>query len=352
MALSSGKKGGKNAWATVDGGVVYVAKRDSDKGTPSTPFGFPLPEALMGDSGALAHFVASCLMKRGVMKGEVSLLFGGEVAFYEEYEVNAASARLRDEQRNIAIEKALGDAAASYIIEDARISEKDGLTTLAVCGVKYSFLSEFVKTLKRRGYKVDYASYAAPGVPPGALPDFTYGGRENRRFGRVTTVLCACAVAVTALLTLFPPVQAILAESDASRHAVELKSAEHGSYYELLEQYREAQRLLPDVRGAVRTLENDRTAYGGLLASLRDGLLSGGVVNSVQSEGEEGLTIEYTTGDIASFEEEKQLVNATRMMSVGEVGERQRVGADNEAKWRITLRVAYFSFDGGGNAYR
>jgi hypothetical protein len=347
MVVSFVKKRERNAWIVIDRGMVYVTMGDSYERSFSKPFEFAPPEEFpMENGGALAHFVAGCLAKCGVTKGKVALLLGEGVSFYEEYVVNPQSAKLREEQRSLALEKALGDAAAS-LVEDLKVAEGNGLSTLAVCGTDYDFLSEFTKILKKYGYVVDFASRKAPV----AAPDFLYGGRESRRFGRVTTLLCACVVIAVVAVALFPPVQAVLAKSDASRYVEEVRGAGQGEYYEMLEQYRGLQRLLPEVREAGRALDKYETKYGDLLAYLRGGLLRDGVIDSVQLE-EEGLTIEYTTGDIKSFEEEKQLVNLSRRMSVGETGKRVRVGTGKKKQWRVTMQVAYYSFAAGEDVYR
>jgi hypothetical protein len=384
MKTSWLKKDRKSVWVMIDGGMVYVTKEGADGQGPAKPSGFPMPEALAEYGGGLAGFVASCLARCGVTRGAVALLLGEGVAFCEEYDVNPANARMREEQRNLAIDRALGDAGPSYIIEDLKVSDSGELSRLAVCGTRYDFLSEFVKVLKKRGYSADFATYAgaareiaaaaavlaqetthgtaatiktrAPAyssyATPRALPDFLYGGRENRRFGRAATALCVCVACVVAVITLLPPVQAGVTESGASRYVAEVRSGEQETYYKALEQYRALQDLLPGVRETEGALDKSETAYGGLLEYLRGGLLRGGVIESVQLTDEETLTIEYTTDDVKAFEAEKQLVNTSRKMSVGEVDGRVRVGAKEAGRWRITLQVAYYSFDGKEDLYR
>jgi hypothetical protein len=378
VMISLIKKREKNAWITVDCGTVCVTMGDSYAQSFSKPFGFSLPDEFPEeDGGALAHFTAGCLAKCGVAKGGVALLLGEGVAFYEGYEVNPENTRLRSEQRDLAIERAV-EGAAGYIVEDLKVADVGGLSILAVCGARYEFLSEFAKILRKHGYLVMFASHlgaaravraaveartaggadASPQAPPFAsykaieeLPDFLYGGRENRRFGRVTTVLCACAVAVAVALALFPPVQAGIEKSDASRYIAQIRGAD-GSYYEMLERYRQLQRRLPGIREGDKALDKSETQYGALLEYLRSGLLREGVVDSVKLSEDDGLTIEYTTGDIKAFEAEKQRVNLSREMSVGETGERVRVGTGEKETWRVTIKVAYYSFAGGEDAYQ
>ncbi|MDR1496150.1 MAG: hypothetical protein LBS67_04440 [Clostridiales Family XIII bacterium] len=379
MILSILKTGSKNAWVTIGDGVVGVTKSGRNDADVPKPRGFSLPETLLDgegnieDGGALADFVASSLARCGVERGGVGLLLGTGAAFYEEYKVNPDASNLRAVQRNIAIDRALGDEAPSYIIEDVKLGVSDGLMTCAVYGARYDFLEKLAKGLKKHGYLVVYASYASlanPGQSDPSLPDLTYGGRENRRFGRVTAVLCACAVAVAAFVVLLPPVQAARAEAETSRYIANV-SGDNERYYEMLQKSRDLQKRLEEVREEdilieqslkpdyllssvneeKRPLAGYKTGYGELLAYLNANLLNDGVVGAIALEDADGLVVEYTTTNPEAFVEKARLVNESRRMSVSEKGTRVNVEEGGAEAWRLTVQVAYYSFDDEGGAF-
>jgi len=356
-----------NVWVTIGDGVIGVAEGGKNGLPLAKPRGFPLPEtlllgaALTDRAGELAGFIANCLVKSGTGEKKLSLLLGAGVSFYEEYQVNPGSGRkLREEQRGLALDKVIEGDRSSYIIEEisevangSEADSKDGLITRAVCGAKYDFLAGLVKALKKRGYRVVsaaplQAAVRQPERRKGTLPDFTYGGRENRKFGRATTILCVCAVVVAAVIATLQPIQAWQAEADARERWNAIKEGADAPHYEALYEYRQTQTYLPYYRDLTAALDAGETAYGDLLTLLRTGILKGATINELALGEDDGILVTFTAKDVSAFERELELLNESRKMSAAEVGKREGIGKGKNKTWKIQIKISYYTFENSG----
>ncbi|MDR3224750.1 MAG: hypothetical protein LBT52_00440 [Clostridiales Family XIII bacterium] len=371
-------------WVTIGDGVVGVAESGRNGFPLMKPRGFPMPEslsldaALVGHAEELADFIAGCLLKTGSSRKKLSLLLGTGVSFYEEYQVNPRSGKLREDQRGLALDKVIEDDLSSYIIEDiAEVTNEDDtpaeatnkndapvagaggaqtrLITRAVCGTKYDFLAGLVKALRKRGYRVEFAVSAQavarrPAGKSAKFSDFTCGGRENRRFGRMTTVLCICAVIVAVAMAMLQPIEAWKAEADAQERWNAIVNGADAQQYERLYAYRQTQAYLPYYRNFTAALDATKTAYGDLLTSLRAGVLRNAVIEELALGEDDGILVSFTVKDAVAFENELELLNESRKMSAAEVGKRESIGKGKDQTWRIQIKVSYYTFEKSGVA--
>jgi hypothetical protein len=460
--------------------------------------------ALDGKHEALADFISSCLARYAMAypnsllgkypnngKQKLSLLLGEGAAFYDEYRVSTGSANLRKEQRTLAVYGLLGDAAASYIVEDigwvsrrvggGRSSRadshvdcgscgaerrhipsagpatadvvpagqddkaaspdadsmllglygdfaqglyaapptaaaptatapseaaspgadsmllrlygdfahglyaappeasakpamtntkptaantapggaaRDGLIARAICGTRREFLSGLVKSLRKRGCGVEYAtSSKAASLTPAAsgdrLPDFTRGGRDRRRHERIAVALMVCSVIIVAALSLLQPIRVWTMEASARAARDEAAVGADAAYYAQLYGHRQVQAELPAYRALAAALDGAKTGYGDLLESLGAGALKGAAVDEIALGDDGGIIVSLRTKNIAALESGLEALNNSRMMSAAEIGKRERVGNKKNREWKTQVKISYYSFGGaaqGGEA--
>jgi hypothetical protein len=235
---------------------------------------------------------------------------------------------------------------------------RDGLIARAICGTQREFLSGLVKSLRKRGCGVEYATSAkAASLTPAAsgdrLPDFTRGGRDRRRHERIAVTIMVCTVIIVAALSLLQPIRVWNMEASARAARDEAAVGADAAYYAQLYGHRQVQAELPAYRTLDAALDGATTGYGDLLASLGAGALKGAAVDEIALGDDGGIIVSLRTKNIAALESGLEDLNNSRSMSAAEIGKRERVGNKKNREWKTQVKISYYSFGGaaqGGEA--
>ncbi|MDR2156647.1 MAG: hypothetical protein LBO81_02555 [Clostridiales Family XIII bacterium] len=128
----------------------------------------PFPDARAGGKlsdqpTGLGHFIAGSLSKTDPAVGNVALLLGKDIGFFNEYVLKFSDKEQFETLRRIETEHVIGTDPSKYIIEDIDYGVRTNgnhMRIRAITGVERAFLGKVEASLKQDGYRLCFAGSA------------------------------------------------------------------------------------------------------------------------------------------------------------------------------------------------